>query len=45
MMDMGVYNYYVWPAYGITIIVFCFNIINALYEKYQIKKNIKRKLR
>ena len=45
IMDMGIYNYYVWPAYSITLIVFIFNSISALYERYQTKKNIKRKLR
>ncbi|MCE3237430.1 MAG: hypothetical protein K0R24_411 [Gammaproteobacteria bacterium] len=45
IMDMGVYNIYIWPAYGITLLVFIINIVSALYKKYQTKKRIKRKLR
>jgi heme exporter protein CcmD len=44
IIDMGVYNIYIWPAYGITVLVFSINIISALYKKYQTKKRIKRKL-
>ncbi len=44
IIGMGAYTIYIWPAYGITLWVFSINIISALYEKYQIRKRIKRKL-
>lgn len=40
MMSMGGYGMYVWPAYGITLLVFGINFFAALAEKKQIKKMI-----
>lgn len=43
-LAMGGYAMYVWPAYGITLLVFLGNLGFALYEKILIKKIIKRYL-
>lgn len=39
---MGGYGIYVWPAYGITLLVFLLNLIFALKETKSIKKNLKQ---
>jgi heme exporter protein CcmD len=44
IFDMGGYGIYVWPAYGITMIVFAINVFIALNEKKHIKKIMKRYL-
>ena len=40
LMSMGGYGWYVWPAYGITLFVFGFNIVSALLEKNRVKKTV-----
>jgi heme exporter protein CcmD len=40
LFNMGSYNLYVWPAYGITLLIFGINILTTLREKYQVKKRI-----
>ena len=45
MITMGGYGSYVWPAFGITLFVFGFNLFLFAREKKQIKKILQRQLR
>ncbi len=38
LFNMGGYAWYVWPAYGITFLVFGFNLFLFAREKKQVKK-------
>lgn len=40
LLNMGGYGLYVWPAYLITVLVFCINLYVVFYEKKQVKKMI-----
>ncbi|MCD6038781.1 MAG: hypothetical protein K0S27_181 [Gammaproteobacteria bacterium] len=40
LFNMGHYNIYVWPAYGITLFIFGILLATALREKWQTKKRI-----
>lgn len=40
LLNMNGYGIYVWPAYGITLVIFAINIIHSLREKNRIKKMI-----
>jgi heme exporter protein CcmD len=42
LFDMGEFNYYVWAAFGITLLVFFINIIFALKEAKCVKKQVER---
>lgn len=40
IFNMGAYGVYVWPAYGITLLIFGINLFNTFKEKRQIRKLI-----
>lgn len=40
LINMGGYGLYVWPAYGITLLVFLINLLASFKEKRQIKNTI-----
>ncbi len=42
LLDMGEFNYYVWAAFGITLLVFLINIVLACNEAKHIKKQIEQ---
>jgi heme exporter protein CcmD len=43
-INMGGYGLYVWSAYGITFLVFGFNLFLFAREKKQVKKILQRYL-
>lgn len=42
LMNMGGYGIYIWPAYGITLLVFSINLLITLNERHQIKKLLRK---
>ncbi len=42
LLSMGNFGWYVWPAYGITLVVFGINLVLSLREKTQVKKIIRK---
>lgn len=44
LFAMGGYGWFVWPAYGITLLVFGMNFISAWRENRRAKKSIQQAL-
>jgi len=44
LFNMGGYGWYVWPAYGITLVVFALNMMMSYQENRKIKKIIQNHL-
>lgn len=44
LFNMGGYGIYVWPAYGITLLVLGMNVVITLNEKRKIKKMLQQQL-
>lgn len=45
LFNMGQYNVYVWPAYGITFFVFAINLFSAWRSKQQTKRRLQQYLK
>lgn len=42
-LDFGKYNLYIWASYGLTFIVFLWNVVIPLLAKKKLIKDIKRR--
>ncbi|MCG8381099.1 MAG: heme exporter protein CcmD [Gammaproteobacteria bacterium] len=44
-LSMGGYAQFVWPSYGLTLIVLAMNLIIAWQQNKQLKRTLKRRLK